>query len=267
MSDTHTGQVASDAAEVYESFFVPALFEQWTDRVLDAGGVEPGHRVLDVACGTGVLARAAARRVGAQGSVVGVDINNGMLHVARRSPGAVEWQEGAAEDLPFGDGEFDRAVCQFGLMFFTDRLGAVTEMARVTRPGGRAALAVWATLDENAGYRALNELIGRLFGAAAADALEAPFALGDQRALMNFLEPVYEGASVEIRHGTARFDSLSAWLNTEIRGWTLAGDIDEDQFRALERAASEELDGFVGADGRVEFPVAAVVAAGGVPGA
>ena len=82
---TH-GQVNQSAAEVYEAFFVPALFGQWPERVLDAAGLSPGDDVLDVGCGTGILARAAARRLNDSGSVTGIDINDGMLTIARRSP-------------------------------------------------------------------------------------------------------------------------------------------------------------------------------------
>ena len=85
MSDTDRGQVSAAAAEVYDSFFVPALFEQWTDVVLEVADVRSGHRVLDVGCGTGVLARAAHARVGAGGHVAGLDPNDGMLAVARRA--------------------------------------------------------------------------------------------------------------------------------------------------------------------------------------
>jgi SAM-dependent methyltransferase len=120
-ADAATGQVIASAAEVYEQFFVPALFAQWPERVLDHAGVVGGDDVLDVACGTGVVARAAADRLRGHGSVSGVDVNDAMLAVARRSAAPVTWVPGRAEALPFPDGAFDRVVCQFGLMFFTDR--------------------------------------------------------------------------------------------------------------------------------------------------
>src|SRR5262245_4475431 len=100
------GQVSSNAAEVYESFFVRCLFQQWTDRMCDAAHVSEGQRVLDVACGTGVLARTAAARVGPRGHVVGADINEGMLAVARRTSPSIEWCNCPAERLAFADGSF-----------------------------------------------------------------------------------------------------------------------------------------------------------------
>jgi ubiquinone/menaquinone biosynthesis C-methylase UbiE len=98
--------------------------------------------VLDVACGTGVVAREAARRVGPAGAVAGLDRNEGMLAVARRMAPGIAWRHGLAEALPFPDGAFDAVICQFGLMFFEDRGKALGEMWRALRPGGRLAVAV-----------------------------------------------------------------------------------------------------------------------------
>ena len=138
---------AVQAAEAYEAMFVPALFAQWAPRVLDGVALSPGQRVLDVACGTGVLAREAARRVGLSGAVSGLDPAPGMLAVARRSAEVVDWREGVAESLPYADGQFDAVVSQFGLMFFADRVQALREMRRVLRPAGRLAVAVWSGLE------------------------------------------------------------------------------------------------------------------------
>jgi ubiquinone/menaquinone biosynthesis C-methylase UbiE len=121
MSDRETGQVARSAAEVYEEFFLPALIQQWASRVAGAAGIQTGERALDVACGTGVLARTVAERVGPNGAVVGVDINEGMLAVARKKAPEIEWKQGRAETLPLDSDSFDAVVSQFGLMFFEDR--------------------------------------------------------------------------------------------------------------------------------------------------
>jgi ubiquinone/menaquinone biosynthesis C-methylase UbiE len=169
-------QAQIDAANAYESLFVPALFEQWTRLIADAARVGAGQRVLDVACGTGVLARDLAGRVGASGSVTGLDPSAGMLAVARERAPNVDWRRGTAESLPFEAGSFDAVVSQFGLMFFTDPPRAVGEMLRVLKPGGRLAVAVWGAIENNPLYEAEVELLARLAGRPAADALRAPFA-------------------------------------------------------------------------------------------
>src|SRR5262245_53875988 len=141
MSQT-TAQAARPPAEVYEAEFVPALFKPFSPVVADAAQVAAGQRVLDVACGTRVLARTVAARVGAAGAVLGLDANPEMLAVARRLDTTIEWLLGRAEDLPLPDASVDAVVSQFGLMFFDDRVAALREMRRVLRTRGRLAVAV-----------------------------------------------------------------------------------------------------------------------------
>ena len=130
---------AVEAAWAYEGLHVDALFRQWAQPVLDAAGVTGGSRVLDVACGTGVVAREALGRVGPTGSVIGLDIGPGMVAVAETIEPAVTWTVGDAGKLPFDDDEFDAVVSQFGLMFFTDRVQAIREMLRCAKPGTRVS--------------------------------------------------------------------------------------------------------------------------------
>src|SRR5215207_5601638 len=105
------------AAKAYETLFVPALFGQWASRVVDAANVMAGQSVLDVACGTGVLAREARLRTGPTGYVAGLDPSVGMLAVAKELSPSVDWRQGTAESMPFSDSSFDAVVSQFGLMF------------------------------------------------------------------------------------------------------------------------------------------------------
>jgi ubiquinone/menaquinone biosynthesis C-methylase UbiE len=187
MADASTGQVTRNAAEVYEAFFVPALFLEWAPRVANAARLAAGQNVLDVACGTGVLAREAARRVQPGGTVTGLDRNEGMLAVARRKAPDIKWRLGRAEALPFEDGAIDAVLSQFGLMFFEDRTVALREMWRVLRPGGWLTAAVWDRLDQSPGYAIMAALLQRMFGDGIADALRAPYALGDPEALTSQL--------------------------------------------------------------------------------
>jgi ubiquinone/menaquinone biosynthesis C-methylase UbiE len=257
MQDDLKGQVTRSAAEIYEEFFVPALFQQWTPIVADAAGIKAGQLVLDVACGTGVLAREAASR---GGSVVGLDRNEGMLALARRIAPAVEWKAGRAEQLPFPDAGFDAVVSQFSLMFFDDRALAVREMRRVLKPGGRLAVAVWDRLENSPGYAAMAGLLERLFGPRIAGELHAPFALGDPDALRDlFAEAGLGKAKVATHAGTARFPSIEAWVRTDVKGWTLADLIDDDQYALLQREAAIALQPYAKADGSVMFDAPALI--------
>ena len=256
-----TGQVTRSAAEIYDDFFVPALFEQFAAPMAEAAGLAPGQRVLDVACGTGVLTREAARRVApGGGTATGLDRNEGMLAVARRKAPQIDWRQGMAESLPFADASFDAVVCQFALMFFEDRAKALKEMARATRPGGRIAVAVWAPLEASPGYADMVTLLERLFGKRVADELRAPFTLGDERTLRAlFAEAGMPDAELRRVDGAARFPSIEEWVTVDVKGWTLAQFIDEAQYQRLLSAAERELRGYVRADGGVAFPVGAVV--------
>jgi ubiquinone/menaquinone biosynthesis C-methylase UbiE len=255
------GQVVNSAAEVYDEFFVPALFAQFAARVADAAHIRSGQRVLDVACGTGILTRTIAER-GA--SVIGLDVNEGMLAVAARKAPQIEWRQGRAEALPFDDHTFDAVVSQFGLMFFEDRRAALREMMRVLRPGGRLAVAVWDALDTSPGYAAMADLLQKLFGDEAANGLRAPFVLGIVEELRTlFSDAGIPQAEISTHTGTARFPSLQSWVFTEIKGWVLADRLDDEQFARLSREAERALTPFVTANGSVAFaaPVHIVTAA------
>ena len=252
-------------AEIYDEQFVPALFRPWAGVVADAAHVGPGQRVLDVACGTGVLACVAAERVGASGSVVGLDANPQMLAVARRKPAPVEWIDGRAESLPFADASFDAVVSQFGLMFFDDRVAALREMVRVLRPGGRLAVAVCDAVEHSPGYAALAALLQRLFGDAVADAFRAPFAIGDVALLQRLCEQAgLTRAEVAAHAGSVRFASIEALVSTERACvWTLGGLLDDAQFERLLSESQQALRPCLQADGRVAFDMPALLITAG----
>jgi ubiquinone/menaquinone biosynthesis C-methylase UbiE len=146
MSGNEQWQMSHDAAQAYERIVARYILGPWAPGLVDAAAIARGERVLDVACGTGVVARAAANRVGPDGHVVGIDLNAGMIAVARTlsSRGAtVEWMERSALDLGLPGETFDAVLCQQGLQFFPDKALAIREMERVLRRGGRLALSVW----------------------------------------------------------------------------------------------------------------------------
>jgi SAM-dependent methyltransferase len=206
MAEPERWQVSTDAAEVYESCFVPAIFGAWASPVADAAGISTGNKVLDVGCGTGVLAREALRRVGQDGQVVGLDLNEGMLAVAARTEPDIAWRRGDAASLPFEDASFDVVVSQFALMDFPDRAASLREMWRTLAPGGRLAVAAWAPIDHARGYQILVDIAVRQCGRAAADVLAAPFVLGDQVELAKlFADSGIPGANITLHEGSIRF--------------------------------------------------------------
>ncbi|MEM7113022.1 MAG: methyltransferase domain-containing protein [Chloroflexota bacterium] len=254
MSAIEQGQVIQSAAEVYEQFFLPALFQQWAAPVVAAAKIGPGQRVLDVACGTGVVTRLVAEQVGVAGDVVGLDVNAGMLAVARAKAPHIDWREGQAERLPFADNSFDAVVSQFGLMFFNDRTRAIQEMMRVLQPGGMLAVVVWDSLDNTPGYMAVVHLLRRLFGEEAAGGLRMPYVLGETAVLRQiFRDAGYPSAAIATYSGKARFPSIESWMYTDIRGWTLADRIDDEQYAELLAEAEVELRPFLNSDGTVSF--------------
>lgn len=248
------GQVNKSAAQIYDEFFVPALFGEWAKPLGAAAGLSAGHNVLDVACGTGATARFAHLITGPRSHVVGLDRNSGMLDVARARSPEITWIDGRAEALPFPDRTFDTVLCQFGLMFFDDPVTALREIKRVTRPGGRTAVSVWDDVGNSPGYARMIGLLSRLFGAEAANALRAPFSLGGLPTLEGLLaEADWSDATVTTRTGTARFPSIYEWVRLDVRGWTLADMIDDQQFDTLVEAADIELAEFASDDGTVSF--------------
>lgn len=251
---------ASPAA-IYEARFVPALFAPWAVRIAELSGMRPGHRVLDVACGTGALTREAVRRVGPTGQVSGVDPNPEMLAEARRVAPSIDWHDGRAEALPFTDDAFDAVVSQFGFMFFDDHVAALREMQRVTTPDGTITVAVCDGLDRSAGYAVLTELLHRLFGHEVADAFRTPFALGDAERLEALCEAAgLRDADVRSHDGLVQFETIDALVDTERAcAWTLGGQLDDDQFARLRREARVSLRPFATADGAVRFTMPALV--------
>jgi SAM-dependent methyltransferase len=251
------------AAEAYESLFVPALFGAWAPKLADAAALTEGERVLDVACGTGVVAREAARRCGATGSVAGLDLGAGMIAVARKLAPGVDFREGNALALPWPDAAFDAVVCQFGLMFFGDREQAVREMARVLRPGGRLAVAVWAAIEANTAYAEEAALVERLAGAAAAQAIRAPYALADTVELSRLLASAgLSSIAIATHTSEARFPSVRAMIEADVRGWLplMGVTLADATAEAIVGEAEVALAHHVVADGSMRFEVAAHIA-------
>jgi SAM-dependent methyltransferase len=257
MSDsTETFQITADQAEMYEATFVPAIFADWAPPLVDAAEIQPGQSVLDVACGTGIVARTAADRAGSTGRVVGLDLNEAMLGVARRLRPDIEWRQGDAAWLPFPDRTFDASLCQSALMFLPDPVRALSEMRRVTRPRGTVAVQVYDTLDSQPGYRPFIEVAALHAGAAATSLLGTYWVHGDLEALAKLFDAAgLHIADTRTRTGTVRFGSVDEFVRTEIYSTPLAGRISEATFQQILDGARDALAQFGTADGRVEIPI------------
>lgn len=243
------------AAEWYEREWVPAMLQEWAVRLADVAAVTVGQSVLDVGCGTGVVARECAGRVGGTGRVAGLDISHEMLSVARDIAPGIDWHSADAGSLPFGEASFDRVVSQFALMFFPHRSQAVAEMWRVLRPGGRLAITVSGPLQETPAYVELIELVRRHVGEVGAGSIESRFVLGD----LAHLEEIFVSAGVdeftiETYWGSERFRSPGHFAEAEIRASAeLINLFDESSLTALLHEAEQKLNFLITDEDHLEF--------------
>jgi ubiquinone/menaquinone biosynthesis C-methylase UbiE len=256
-------QVSGNAAEVYERQLVPVMLAPWAPKLIDLAEVQPGMHVLDVACGTGVVTRLAAERVGSTGRVVGLDINTAMLSVARQlgpiGGATVEWLEASALEIPLPDSSFDVVFCQHGLQQFPDRPTALREMRRVLVPSGRLALCVWSRIQGSPGMAALAEALERHVGAETGANRRAPFTLGDPvqlRALVG--DAGFRDIDVRTMVETARFPSPEALVAYQLAATPLStlGTVTEEAQQTVARDVRAALQPYMH-DGQLAVPMEA----------
>lgn len=248
------------AASWYQKLLVPALFEQWTGAILDEVQLNTTDRLLDIACGTGVLARAAADQLGTEEYVTGLDLNPGMLKVAGELNPNIEWHKGAAEELPWEDRTFDAVVCQFGLMFFENRKQALQEMCRVLKSDGSLVATVFNSLDHNPGYEGIIKVYDEIAGREVAETLQFPFSFGDVEKLVDLCSVSgIESAKVITHTKEAHFQDARTMVLADVKGWfPLAGiSLGQKKIAQIVKRAEKELSDFVKPDGSVIFPVSA----------
>jgi ubiquinone/menaquinone biosynthesis C-methylase UbiE len=255
---TETFQITREQAEAYEELFVPALFAQWAPLMIDIARIEEGQRVLDVACGTGVVARGAADRVGRTGSVVGLDLNPAMLEVAAGIRSDIEWRQGDAANLPFGESEFDAVLCQSALFFFPDVDAAVAEMVRVVRPDGAVAVQTYASLDDQPGFRELDAVVRRIAAADALQLLDTYWSQGDLSVLCKTLSQAgLDIVETRTTLGTAMYGSVENLIETEVKGTPLADRLSDDQIAQILTESTDIFAKFLTPAGELQMPIRA----------
>jgi ubiquinone/menaquinone biosynthesis C-methylase UbiE len=215
--------------------------------------------VLDVACGTGIVARRAAARVGAGGVVAGSDVNEGMLEVAAAAaadlPAGIAWHRADAAALPLPDGAFDVVCCQQGLQYCTDQPLALREAWRVLAPGGRVALAVWRPIDHNPVFAAFATALRRHAGTETAALMHAPFAGPSRDKLRRLLTDAgFDKVLVRVATFPARFPSAGEFLGQRAASSPLGSPLaalDEEARQALARDLDQTLGEWTDDDGVV----------------
>jgi ubiquinone/menaquinone biosynthesis C-methylase UbiE len=228
MNEKGQWQLTGNAAERYERVLVPPLFGPWAADLVELAELRRGERVLDVACGTGVVARLAAQHVGTSGNVTGLDLNPGMVAVARSLPpppgAAVTWIEASALDMRLADASFDVVLCQQGFQFFPDKRAALSEMKRVLVAGGRVLLSVW---DGPTPYGlAMAAAVERHVGAEAAATLRQTRMGPDAKTLRQLLvDAGFRDVQVRSRTLTTRLPAIAEFVLQHLSATPVAGSV------------------------------------------
>jgi ubiquinone/menaquinone biosynthesis C-methylase UbiE len=189
MAEQHAAFVGSIPAN-YDRYLGPVFFHHYADDLVARLPVTPGMRVLETACGTGIVTERLAARLGDAGSLVATDLNEAMLaHGRDRLPRGerVEWRQADATALRFDAGSFDAVVCQFGLMFYPDKAAGVREALRVLGPGGLYLFSVWDRIERNPIARITHETVARFFEKDPPQFYTTPFSLHDPEPTLRLL--------------------------------------------------------------------------------
>lgn len=218
MTEESGWQLSGTAPEAYERYIVPAWMGEWAQSLVEIGGVRSGKKVLDVACGTGIVARKAARFMGQSGRVTGLDVNEGMIRSAKyfaeqEGLRIIEWRLANAASMPFSNAEFDVILCQQGIQFSPDPLAALREMSRVMVPGGRLAISVWRELKRYPCFTAFSDVLESFLGKEAMNSVHTSFSLADSDRLRNLINRGgFHNVHIRLEVKMARYSSLDEFI-------------------------------------------------------
>ncbi len=254
-------------AENYQRYFVPAIATPVSVGLLDVAKLQAGERVLDVACGTGVIARLAAERVGSGGSVTAIDVAPDMISVAKSTAATagshIEWHESDAASLPLADNSIDVVLCQMGLMFMEDRPAALAEMGRVVVPGGRVVVNTPGTIQP--AFVAMEQAIVEHISPDLGGFVRAVFSMHDPNALATLLRDaglheVAATVSTATLELPAPAEFLWQYINLTPMGPLVAAASEEARL-AMERQVVDRWQSFV-VNGRTLVTQPMVIASG-----
>jgi len=272
MSQSSSGvpawQLEGNAPLAYDTHIVDVFLQDYSRRLVEVAAIKPGDRVLDVACGTGVMTRLLANKIGSAGQVVGFDLNAGMLARARASretAAAIEWRLGNATDMPFADASFDCVICQHGLQFIPNKAAAVSEMHRVLADRGRIVISVWRSIEHCPWQAAIADAVERNIGSEQAAQIRSAFSFGDADQLQQMIVAAgFRGVEIRVERETIRHPSMAEYVPSYISATPVAAAIaglDKEEQATITTDVRDALTAYRVGDG-FAAPVEAHVAIG-----
>ena len=231
ITDVESWQIAGDSPAAYEQYLVPGFFKPWAEKLVQLSSPSPGSTILDVACGTGIVARTVASKAGSNARITGLDINQQMLdkasEMAEKSGLEINWQQGGAGDLPFEDNRFDHLFCQQAMQFFPEPQQVLKEMFRVLKPGGALALNILRSIQHNPAYKILAHELEEHAGETAGTMMRSPFRDWDQKTIRGMVtEAGFGDIQIHLEIISMRYPSPEEFLRREAASSPLAGEIE-----------------------------------------
>lgn len=261
-TNVESWQITGNSPAAYEEYLVPGFFKPWAEKLVSLAEPAPDSTILDIACGTGIVARTAANEVGSDARVTGIDINREMLgkasEMSEKSGLEVEWQQGDAIRLPFEDNRFDRIFCQQAMQFFTDPHKALMEMQRVMKSDGTLALNILRPIAYNPAYKILADCLDEHAGEHAANMMRSPFPSWNQEMLRNMVNDAgFKKTHIQLEIISMRYPSPEEFLKREAESSPLAEEIESmesERRMALIGDLSTSLEAYID-DMGVVFPM------------